>query len=229
MANFDPRVSTPVMRELVLERLHVAAGVNVSRSLMEEVELKTWMEPTLDRLAVQLRAQLLGHKLVDEHHRVVYSFPATWWDHLKQRLSRWETNPPLVTVHRVVRWWLRRHPVREDAKCVSFSFREWATFPEVSARYPRELGPVHVLQQAEIEAPPLPVEEYPHEAARLGVVPGRKIWPHEQEKARVVIEMLKRIQRDPRGDGSYLVREAFHGLDADSETLHEVFEELRRG
>lgn len=134
--------------DLLLERLRHVASVHLSSAVVESLELRQIEEMLYDRLVMQLRAEILGHRLVqeeaEEHLRLVVTAPATWWDSLKRDV--------LPRLGRAGRWYLRRHPVRITASVVRESMRvrfaEWATFPEASIVYPKQLGRVHVMQEA---------------------------------------------------------------------------------
>lgn len=184
MSLVDPQGwAMPEEHTLVLERLRHVASTALSPALVATLETHTFEHTFRDQLIMQLRAEVLGHRLVNEEAsgalRVIVTYPASGWDAFKR-----DAAPRLG---RLGRWWLRRHPVRLTARVVreawGVTFREWATFPEASIVYPRELGAVHVRQSASITFGDGPPEE----------VPTRKIWPHEQAIADGAVKVLHAV------------------------------------
>ena len=120
--------ATPEWQEMVLHRFKYSATQMIGRAVLESTELKVSeiLGFAADELAMRLEVELLGKSL----GRIIYTFPATPWDHWKQvwlpRLGPWG------------RWYLRRHPAREGAKVYS----DRAIFPQSEMAYPRELGAV---------------------------------------------------------------------------------------
>lgn len=122
--------------EIVLERMKVTAQAALGSSMVDSMELRRsdHLGYMMDQLVFQLRAEVLSRPL----GRIVYSFPATPWDHWKQK---W-----LPRLGSVGRWYLSRHPVRESAKAFSAA----AIFPEANVAYPRELGHIKFTLQPEL-------------------------------------------------------------------------------
>jgi hypothetical protein len=122
--------------EIVLERSRLVAQGSLGRSVIDSMQVRSSdvFEYMADRLTFQLRAEVLSRPL----GRIVYSFPATPWDHWKQK---W-----LPRLGVPGRWYLRRHPVRESAKAFSAA----AIFPEANVVYPRELGAVKFALAPEV-------------------------------------------------------------------------------
>lgn len=161
LSDIGPNPVPLEVQELILERLKVASRVNIGRQLLEDAELHTMWDIASDTLAVQLSTFLMSHQVAEDHARALVEHPATWWDHLKRDLAVWAVpfhpgrrRQPLK---RLVSWWLRRHPVRVTAYTVNLRVRDLATFPENDQVYPKSMGTVRMIRQADAWAS----REYP--------------------------------------------------------------------
>lgn len=117
----------PVETEtILLEPLRVANRMYLSAQVLEDMELRTMMEPVLERMMFELRTTLYKVRLDEGRARVIVEHPATWWDSLKK------AHAP--------RWYLRRHPVRVHAYIVRLEVEDLAAFPDNTRIFPKELG-----------------------------------------------------------------------------------------
>jgi hypothetical protein len=107
------------MPELVLEKMAVAAVQRLHPAVLHDAHIDTEQLIT-GELAVRMRGFLLSNPA----GRIVYSFPATPWDHWKR------DHAPA--------WFLRRFPVRWSHDVRSAA----ATYPEANVAVPPELGRV---------------------------------------------------------------------------------------
>lgn len=83
------------IREVVLERLTVAARAIIAPELAEEPALSVFVPEMCRGLCLQIVQAVAGEELA----RVSVSYPDGWWQAFRQR---W-----------LPRWWLARYPVRE--------------------------------------------------------------------------------------------------------------------
>lgn len=121
---------------LTLNRVKFAGRVSLGANVLDTMELSRMEERITGQLIYKLEAEVLSRPL----GQIVYSFPATPWDHWKEK---W-----LPRLGRVGRWYLRRHPVRESAKAFSAA----ALYPHANVRTPDNFGPVRFMLQPELEA-----------------------------------------------------------------------------
>ncbi|HTU15653.1 MAG TPA: hypothetical protein VMF31_10670 [Solirubrobacterales bacterium] len=119
--------------EILLRKIKYAIVGNLGSSVVDSAELRQMQDLMMDRMAYRLQVELLSNEL----GRIVFTFPATPWDHWKRD---W-----LPRLGRLGRWYLRRHPIRESASVTSAS----ATFPKAHVAYPKELGEIRFLLQTE--------------------------------------------------------------------------------
>jgi hypothetical protein len=133
----------------------IASRVHVARALLEEAEIRQVMDMATEQLVMELSTYALADHLQTLEKRVVFTFPATPWDHLKDRLAAWgfkhwrERIGPMLTPRALLAnwctWYVTRHPIRESAKAMHVSFVEEAIFPDARLRIPRDQ---HVLRVA---------------------------------------------------------------------------------
>jgi hypothetical protein len=116
----------------------------------------------LNHTLLELSTYVLADHLHTLEKRVVFEFPASPWQHVKARLAaRVERNGYALEsrhgrrtrdtrgpVQRLVQWWLRRHPIRNDYRAMHVSFTEEAIFPDARLRFPRDQRGVKVARMA---------------------------------------------------------------------------------
>lgn len=131
---------------VLLEKIAVEAATIVPRSARLGMDPELLAEETVNGLVVRLRTHVLGEHLADKvvpvefQRDVDFYFPATPWQHLKQRMPGW-----------LLRWGPWRSEVRlERHTTYVFHRREvhlqqFALFPESPIRTPPDKrGPIEV-------------------------------------------------------------------------------------
>ena len=131
--------------QITFQKLRVGVEQRISEAMARDLELRSIVDHVTAHMVLQLRGYVLGHKVVGGtiEFPVHVTTPATWWDAWKRDV--------LPRLGRAGRWYLRRHPVRELAEArgrLEIEGVEWATFPETTLAFPKEMGHVHVMQQA---------------------------------------------------------------------------------
>ena len=120
---------------ITLERLKVASAVSLSPSILHDMELHQAEDYIVGTLVYKLSSYLLADELAPATKDFTYSTWASWWQHAKHVM--------FPTFSR----WLRRPP-RQAHHTITVEVRNWATFPQATTVYPKELGPVRIMQQA---------------------------------------------------------------------------------
>lgn len=116
-----------VVRELVFDRLKVAAHASVTRQvLVENARVTTAVDMLSDNLLVQLESFVIGDDRKTVRWRLVEYRPASWWEYLKRRHAP--------------RWFLDRYPVKHQRHERTLSLPVRSLYPEVPV--PPGLGPV---------------------------------------------------------------------------------------
>ena len=122
---------------ITLEHLQVASVAALSPSVLHRMELHQAREFLTDQLVYRLTSYLQADELAPVTKDFTYETWASWWQHTKHALF-----PTFST-------WARRPPVKAR-HTVTVQVRNWATFPESTVVYPKDLGPVRIMQRAEI-------------------------------------------------------------------------------
>ena len=85
-------------------------------------DLSVHLDPFFDTMLLRLQRDVLTQKITDTEHSVRMAFPATWWDHLKEKHGRALLGP----------WWMRRWPPQMEFRRASISIEHTVTYPEAS-------------------------------------------------------------------------------------------------
>lgn len=130
--------------QIILERLRVGASHRVSNYILQNMEVRQWVDNLSDSIAYQFRSDVLARTLGTDRATVPVCFehPASTWQMFKHshRDGRW------------LGWMARRWPVRmtEVAKYATFETKERVAFPDATIRFPKELGNPIYFQTVEV-------------------------------------------------------------------------------
>ena len=121
---------------LTLEQLQVAARNVLSPSILQSARIDEISEIITGNLVHQLSVYLMADELAPVTKTFSYETFGSWWQHTKAvafpTFSAWMRRPPRMQRHQV-----------------TVNVRNWATFPQATIPYPKELGPVRMYQRTE--------------------------------------------------------------------------------
>lgn len=135
----------PLTQELkhdtfLLEKMKVASRVSLAHNVLMDATLSTYSDYMTDALIANLESYVLRHHLADESKSFDFhfEFPASNWH--KFKLRKW---PQWLIAHHL----LRKVKYQKYDVQRNIEIRSWATFPECTVRYPKELGPIRMFQE----------------------------------------------------------------------------------
>lgn len=127
----NPFAEDATAKQRVLQNLRVAARQQLPAYVAQTVDADMVFDHMYQRIALQLRACVLGERLGDREHHIPFSYPASWWQHFKQDVifqRHWAPN------------WLRKRikPVRSKVVVKVIKFEDYRTYPDAPIAIPPE-------------------------------------------------------------------------------------------
>lgn len=154
----EPGQEIVLSEPLVLDKLKFAVEYRVPQSTLEETAvLDSFFDEVLGDLVLRLRGYVYAEKLAEQEMQVsfdrgvTFTYPASWWQHLKADWTEWVTR--VCKGHRRLwrlGWHLTmRYDTAYETKRVSFTrsvrTQQFAVFPESPIRTPeKHRGPIVV-------------------------------------------------------------------------------------
>lgn len=88
---------------------------------ISQAEFSVLRDDLIDRLLFRLHSYVMAEDHERAEHTFVAEYPATWWEHVKQRFAP--------------RWFLSRYPIRMERVTKRCEFVARTYYPSLSAKY----------------------------------------------------------------------------------------------
>lgn len=127
--------------DILLDKEPWVARCDLAPEFIGDVQSRTYMDDIAKRMVLELRKDVLTHRVAESSYTTRVPVPASWWQHLKHQYRD----------HPLLGWLSKRFPVRFEDRVVTYSFSKRVRFPESTMKLPDSLGPVIVAEQVEPE------------------------------------------------------------------------------
>lgn len=113
-------MSNRVVKQLVLEQLQFCAEVLIPQALVDNTKVSVQLREDINSYIASIGTFAWSEGLSADHYTVEFSFPTTWWQHLKKE--------------RFPVWLLKWFPVKEEKFSRSIEIVRRAVYPTLATQ-----------------------------------------------------------------------------------------------